>query len=150
MLTTQAHPDMLTSGYSMNPIAGTSSAQITHVGDMFAPMMGVQTDQKEEGSVHMGTGPGDISDKMVKDGLQSQDSFGRWINEIIVDSPESVDNPSFESSMATSHGSLISSGAVNHEGPVPAQIFCITDISPSWAYSNEETKVCLMTLNLQM
>lgn len=150
MLTTQAHSNMLTSGYSMNPVAGTSFAQITQMGDVFAPLTGVQTDQEEVGSAYMGTGPGDVSDKRGKNGLQSQDSFGRWINEIIVDSPESVDNPSFESSMDTSHGSLISSGAVNHEGPVPAQIFCITDISPSWAYSNEETKVSLMSINVLM
>ncbi|XP_056694691.1 calmodulin-binding transcription activator 5 isoform X4 [Spinacia oleracea] len=100
----------------------------------------------EEGRIYgMGAvGAGDLSDKMAKDGLQSQDSFGKWMNEIIVDSPESVGDPSFESSLETSHGSLMSSGAVNHEGPYPAQIFCITDISPTWAYSTEETKILVV------
>lgn len=102
-------------------------------------------DQKEQGRIFdMGTVDGGnlcLSDKMAKDGLESQDSFGKWMNEIIVDSPESVNEPSFGSCVATSHGSLMSSGAVSHEGPSPGQIFCITDISPCWAFSNEETKV---------
>ncbi|KAL2921194.1 Calmodulin-binding transcription activator 5 [Bienertia sinuspersici] len=141
----QAHQVMATSGDSMNPVGGTSSAQITHVGDMLVPSMGFQTDQNEVGSFYTGTvGEEDYSGKLGKDGLQTQDSFGRWMNEIIVDSPESGDDPSFDSSGATSHGSLISSGAVNHEGPVPAQIFCITDISPSRAYSTEETKILVV------
>ena len=110
---------------------------------MSLPLLKVQTDQKEESRVYnTGTvGAGDFSDNMAKDGLLSQDSFGRWINEIIVDSPESVEDPTYESSGATSHGSLVSSGAVNNEGPVPLQRFCITDVSPSWAYSTKETKV---------
>ncbi|XP_021774123.1 calmodulin-binding transcription activator 5-like isoform X1 [Chenopodium quinoa] len=140
------HLDMLTSGNSMNPVAGTSPAQFSNVGDMYLSLMGVQKDPKVEGKIYdMGTvGAGNLSNKMAKDGLQSQDSFGRWMNEIIVDSPESVDDPSFESSGATSHGSLVSSGAVNHEGPVPAQIFCITDISPTWTFSTEGAKILVV------
>lgn len=144
LLTRDPQPDMLTSRNSMKPVAGTSPAQITNVDGMFLPLM--QTDPKAEGSIYdMGTvGAGYLSDKMAKDGLQSQDSFGRWMNEIIVDSPDSVDGPSFESSGATSHGSLVSSGAVNNERHVPAQIFCITDISPTWAYSTEEIKILVV------
>ena len=126
----------------MKPITEISSS---HMGDMFLPLLEVQTNQKDDSRVYnMGTvADRNFSDRMAKDDLLSQDSLGRWMNEIIVDSPESVNDPSYESSVATSHGSIVSSAAVDHEGPVPAQIFCITDLSPSWAYSTEETKVRL-------
>ncbi|XP_010671665.2 calmodulin-binding transcription activator 6 isoform X1 [Beta vulgaris subsp. vulgaris] len=147
-LSRHPHPDMLTSRNSMNPVAGTNCAQITHVGDMFLPLRGMLMDQKEQGRIFdMGTVDGGnlcLSEKMAKDGLESQDSFGKWMNEIIVDSPESVNEPSFGSCVATSHGSRMSSGAVSHEGPSPGQIFCITDISPCWAFSNEETKILVV------
>ncbi|XP_057517855.1 calmodulin-binding transcription activator 6-like isoform X2 [Amaranthus tricolor] len=142
-LTRNSQADVLSSRSSINPIVEICS---TYMGDMSLPLLKVQTDQKEESRVYnTGTvGAGDFSDNMAKDGLLSQDSFGRWINEIIVDSPESVEDPTYESSGATSHGSLVSSGAVNNEGPVPLQRFCITDVSPSWAYSTKETKILVV------
>ncbi|XP_057546292.1 calmodulin-binding transcription activator 6 isoform X2 [Amaranthus tricolor] len=143
LLTRTPHPDLLTSRNSMKPITEISSS---HMGDMFLPLLEVQTNQKDDSRVYnMGTvADRNFSDRMAKDDLLSQDSLGRWMNEIIVDSPESVNDPSYESSVATSHGSIVSSAAVDHEGPVPAQIFCITDLSPSWAYSTEETKILVV------
>lgn len=66
-------------------------------------------------------GPCDSLDILVNDGLRSQDSFGRWINQIMSESPGSVDDQIPSS--------------------VPEQMFIITDVSPAWAFSNEKTKV---------
>uniref|UniRef100_A0A2N9GEG0 CG-1 domain-containing protein n=1 Tax=Fagus sylvatica TaxID=28930 RepID=A0A2N9GEG0_FAGSY len=82
----------------------------------------VNTNMPRRDSITMGTN--DSLDILVNDGLQSQDSFGRWINQIMADSPGSVDETVLESSFSS----------------VPEQIFSITDVSPAWAFSTEKTK----------
>uniref|UniRef100_A0A2N9H3A6 sucrose synthase n=1 Tax=Fagus sylvatica TaxID=28930 RepID=A0A2N9H3A6_FAGSY len=52
----------------------------------------VNTNMPRRDSITMGTN--DSLDILVNDGLQSQDSFGRWINQIMADSPESKERPS--------------------------------------------------------
>lgn len=90
-------------------------------------------------SITMGTN--DSLDILVNDGLQSQDSFGRWINQIIAGSPGSVDDSVLESSISSGHGSFISSMTDHSQSSVPEQIFSITDVSPAWAFLTEKTKV---------
>lgn len=92
-------------------------------------------------SITMGTN--DSLDILVNDGLQSQDSFGRWINQIMADSPGSVDDSVLESSISSGHESFISSMTDHSQSSVPEQIFSITDVSPAWAFSTEKTKVFL-------
>lgn len=87
--------------------------------------------QKKESGV-MTVGAGGSFDSLNKDGLQTQDSFGRWINYFISDSPGSADELMTPESSVTIDQSY-----------VMQQIFNITEISPSWALSNEETKVLL-------
>ncbi|XP_042751940.1 calmodulin-binding transcription activator 5 isoform X2 [Lactuca sativa] len=78
----------------------------------------------------------DILDSLEKDGLKNQDSFGRWMNynmtdtdsPLVIDEPigkETVRNPSSQSQSLE-------------------QIFNITEVSPSWASSKEETKVLVV------
>lgn len=67
---------------------------------------------------------------MHKDGLPTQESFGRWMNYIITDSPGSIDDP-------LQHPFTPFNGDHNSTD----KIFNITDVSPSWALTNEETKV---------
>lgn len=86
-------------------------------------------------------GTGDSLDVLVNDGLQSQDSFGKWINDIIADSAGSVDNALVESSISSSHDSHTSPAIDQLQSSVPEQIFVITDISHTWAFSAEMTKV---------
>ncbi|KAL4643096.1 hypothetical protein ACB092_02G068600 [Castanea dentata] len=93
-------------------------------------------------SVTMGTN--DSLDILVNDGLQSQDSFGRWINQIIASSPGSVDDSVLESSISSGHGSFISSMTDHSQSSVPEQIFSITDVSPAWAFSTEKTKIIVI------
>jgi hypothetical protein len=83
----------------------------------------------------------DSLDILVNDGLRSQDSFGRWINQIMIDSPGSVDDPVLESSFSGAQSSFASPSIDQIQSSVPEQIFIITDVSPAWAFSNEKTKV---------
>ncbi|KAJ8573926.1 hypothetical protein K7X08_010437 [Anisodus acutangulus] len=88
--------------------------------------------QKNESGV-MTVGAGDSFDSLNKDGLQTQDSFGRWINYFITDSPGSADELLTPESSVTIDQSYIMQ-----------QIFNITEISPSWALSSEETKILVI------
>lgn len=93
-------------------------------------------------SITMGTN--DSLDILVNDGLQSQDSFGRWINQIMADSPGSVDDSVLESSISSGHESFVSSMTDHSQSSVPEQIFSITDVSPAWAFSTEKTKIIVI------
>ncbi|XP_021898630.1 calmodulin-binding transcription activator 5 [Carica papaya] len=80
-------------------------------------------------------------DVLVNDGLQSQDSFGRWMDYIIDDSPGSMSDPTLESPISSVHDSVPSPVISDLLSSVPEQVFTIKDVSPAWAYSNEKTKV---------
>jgi len=84
--------------------------------------------EKNESGV-MTVSTGDSFDSLNQDRLQTQDSFGRWMNYFITDSPESTDDPTLESSVSTG------------QSYAREQTFNITEISPAWASSTEETKV---------
>lgn len=80
-------------------------------------------------------------DMMRKDGLQGQDSFGKWMNYIIADSPGVIDDPFLTSeTLLTGQQSLGTLNGDQHE----SQIFNITEVSPSWALTNEETKILVV------
>lgn len=139
-LTDHLQPVKLTSENPVDSYQGRSTDQLD---DMISPWMqdGIYT-KEYNGSCDTETaGAEDLSDEMFKDGLHSQNNLGRWMNDFMADSSGSVDGPSVEYSAATSHESLISPGASSYEGCNPKQIFCITDVSPTWAYSAEETKI---------
>ncbi|KAJ0789383.1 putative transcription factor CG1-CAMTA family [Helianthus annuus] len=74
----------------------------------------------------------DVLDTMVNDGLKDQDSFGRWMNYTMTESPV-IDDPILTTQIAVSTG-------------YNQQIFSITEVSPSWASSTEETKVLIVGL----
>ncbi|GMJ12270.1 CALMODULIN-BINDING TRANSCRIPTION ACTIVATOR 6 [Hibiscus trionum] len=73
---------------------------------------------------------GDSLEFLVNDGLQSQDSFGKWINDFITEPLGSVGYPVLESSISSAK-----------DFSSPEQIFSITEVSPGWAYSTEKTKI---------
>lgn len=96
-------------------------------------------------------------ENVATDNLQTQDSFGRWMTYIVADSPGSVDDQTLESPISTGHQSFTSPMTDNRLLSALDHIFNITDVSPSWALSTEETKVlfsatvtvwfCLLLLN---
>ena len=78
----------------------------------------------------------ETSEMFDKNPLLSQDSFTRWMGIIENDSSGSVD----ELAMDTVNGS----GATMVKDQSPLQeAFSITEVSPAWAFSTEETKVIL-------
>lgn len=86
-------------------------------------------------------------DSLLNEGLQSQDSFGRWINEVITDSSGSVIDPAIEpsiSSVDSVHNSYCDSTLYHHQTSAMEQIFNITDVSPAWAFSTEKTKILII------
>ena len=83
---------------------------------------------------------GDSLEHASKDGLQTQDSFGKWISNVIADSPLTLDDTTLDSSMSTNQ-SFASPHMNIPQFSAAKKIFNITEISPSWALSSEETKV---------
>ncbi|GAB4843031.1 hypothetical protein Ancab_013008 [Ancistrocladus abbreviatus] len=130
-----------------NPVeseAGTGSACINHPNNVvFEPLEG-QIYQNEQSTVSpAGTGAYDGLENLEKDSLQTQDSFGRWMNDMMTESPGSLGDPTVASSGSISHGSF-TSPAMNNHSSVQQQMFSITDISPAWASSTEETKILVI------
>ncbi|ESW10971.1 hypothetical protein PHAVU_009G254500 [Phaseolus vulgaris] len=74
-------------------------------------------------------------------GLQSQDSFGMWMNNIISDKPCSMDESALETSISSVHEPYSSLVADNQLSSLPDQVFNLTEVSPAWASSTEKTKV---------
>ncbi|CAI9776202.1 unnamed protein product [Fraxinus pennsylvanica] len=86
----------------------------------------------------------DSLDNLSQNALQTQDSFGRWINYIIADSPGSVDDRTLESSTSAGYQPFTPPTYDNHGSSVLGQILNITDVSPAWGLSNEETKILVV------
>lgn len=73
------------------------------------------------------------------DSSQANDGFGILSTYVIAESPESVDGQ-LESSLLNDQSFKYPLVDNHHPSPL-GQIFNITDISPAWAPSSEETKV---------
>lgn len=78
---------------------------------------------------------------LEKNALQSQDSFTRWIKCITNDSPYSLDELPLERAISSHDG--MDTSVMDHS-PLQEQAFSITDVSPQWAMSTEETKVIVI------
>lgn len=73
--------------------------------------------------------------------FKKQDSFGLWLSSVLEVSPNSADEWQTEDSRAV--GEVLDSHVTVDQSPVQGRIFCITEISPMWAFSSEETKVII-------
>ncbi|KAG5573986.1 hypothetical protein H5410_063752 [Solanum commersonii] len=120
-------------GYSLNGVSS-SLERISTVNNSneitFQTVDGQMTpsfEKNESGIMKVSTC--DSFDSLNQDRLQTQDSFGRWMNYLITDSPESTDDPTPESSVSTG------------QSYAREQTFNMTEISPAWASSTEETKI---------
>ncbi|XP_061344790.1 calmodulin-binding transcription activator 5-like [Gastrolobium bilobum] len=89
----------------------------------------------------------DSLDTLVNEGLQSQDTFGMWIDNIISDTPCSIDEsalkPSISSSIHEPNSSLVMD---KQQSSLPEYVFNLTEVSPGWASSTEKTKVLITGL----
>lgn len=137
-------PEISSSNVLTNPTARSDDIPYNLPDNAYIQKVGAQLNSNIQRRDSIGMGTGSSLDVLVNDGLHSQDSFGRWINDFITDSSDSVDGSVLETSISSAHpqDSLYSS-TMHLQSSVPEQIFNITDVSPAWAYSNEKTKVFL-------
>lgn len=119
----------------MNPTAGNAHGNLLN--DVYIPTMEGQSNLDS-----IGVGTGDSLDVLVDNGLHSQDSFGRWIDNFMTEDPGSIEVPILGTSISSAKESFVSPEMSHLQSPVPEQIFNIIDMSPEWGYSNEKTKVC--------
>ncbi|MFS7909215.1 putative transcription factor CG1-CAMTA family [Helianthus anomalus] len=106
--------------------------------EYFSPTLHHETVREGNHIASVGLGALDV---MRKDGLPAQESFGRWMNYIIADSPGSIDDPFLTPEQLFLGQPSVGTVNGNHH---ESQIFNITEVSPSWALSTEETKVILV------
>lgn len=136
-------PAEISSHWNLTSAIATNDSTNYNISEVASfPKLGgqVSSDVDKKDSVTVGIG-GNSLDILVQDGLQTQDSFGRWMNSVMIDSPGSVDDSLLESSISSSHGLFVSPVIDHQQSSVPENIFCITDVSPAWAFSSEKTKV---------
>ncbi|KAH7513448.1 hypothetical protein FEM48_Zijuj12G0201000 [Ziziphus jujuba var. spinosa] len=139
---TSLSPEILSFNILTNPTATSGDIGYNLPQSAYVPTVGAQLNSNVQRRDSIGAGAGGSLDVLVNDGLHSQDSFGRWINDFITDSSDSVDGSVLETSIPSAQDSF-SSLAMHLQSPVSEQIFNITDVSPAWAYSNEKTKILL-------
>lgn len=77
----------------------------------------------------------DSLDALLNNGPQSRESFGRWMNSFIGDSNGALEDPSYGAMVTLEHEPF------HPLSNMPEQVFNITEVSPTWAYSSEKTKV---------
>lgn len=131
-------------GNPAESIAGNESAHFNFLDDVYFQKIGGQVNPNGQRRDSVAVGTGDPVDILLKDSLEPQDSFGRWMNYIMTDSPVSVDDPSLGSPVSSSHDSVVSAAGNHQQSSVPDTIFSITDFSPSWAISTEKTKILVI------
>ncbi|XP_040959182.1 calmodulin-binding transcription activator 5 isoform X3 [Gossypium hirsutum] len=124
-------PDISLLDNLVDPVAQSNNAYLNTPGGVCYQTPGTEvnsTVQREDSSA---IGMGKPLDLLINNGLESQDSFGKWINCTVTASPRSMGDPVPESSSSSGQDSLTS----------PGEIFSITVVSPAWAYSTEKTKI---------
>ncbi|KEH32339.1 calmodulin-binding transcription activator [Medicago truncatula] len=88
----------------------------------------------------------DSLNTLVNDRLQSQDSFGMWVNQFMSDSPCSVDDSALGSSVSSVNEPYSSLVVDNQQLSLPEQVFNLTDVSPAWVSSTEKSKILVTGL----
>lgn len=77
-------------GDLVEPVVQNNNAYLKNPEAVCHQISGGQVNSNMQMKDSSATGTGESLDLLVGDGLQSQDSFGRWINDIITESPGSV------------------------------------------------------------
>ncbi|CAN8231881.1 unnamed protein product [Cochlearia groenlandica] len=88
-----------------------------------------------------GTAADESGGRLLSNGHGSQECFGRWVNNFLINSPGSAEDPSLEAIFTPGQDSSAPSTVFYSHSDIPEQVFNITDVSPDWAYSTEKTKI---------
>ncbi|XP_020226044.1 calmodulin-binding transcription activator 5 isoform X1 [Cajanus cajan] len=123
------------------PIAGSNSVPYNFAESVNLQTMDNQANPNEQRNHTVSIGGVDSLDTLVNDRLQSQGSFGMWVNHIMSDSPCSVDDPTRESSVSSVYEPYSSLVVDSQQFSLPEQVFTITDVSPTSVSSTEKSKV---------
>ncbi|QHO50792.1 Calmodulin-binding transcription activator [Arachis hypogaea] len=147
------HFDQQNQSNLSNQVANNLSAEIPSFDNLTQPIAGshtfpenlnLQTDNQmnpNEQINHNVLVNGVSLDTLGNGGLQSQDSFGMWVNHMLSDSPCSVDESAVESSVSSIHESYSSLVGDDKQTSLPEQVFNLTDVSPAWVPSTEKSKI---------
>ncbi|KAL5541926.1 hypothetical protein UlMin_009636 [Ulmus minor] len=132
--------------YSLNnftgPTARNSNIHCDLLGNVYVPSIDNQLNSNVQSRASVGGPLGDSLENLVSDdGLHGQDSFGRWINQFMIETPGSVDDLVLGTSISSGQDASASPAMSHIQPSVPEHIFTITDMSPEWAYSKEKTKI---------
>lgn len=128
------------------PIAGSNSVPYNFSESVNIQTMDNQLNPNEQRNHPVSASGVDSFNISVNDKLQSQDSFGMWVNNIISDSPCSADESVLESSVSSLHEPYSSLVVDNQQSSLPEQVFSLTDVSPTWVSSTEKSKVSFALL----
>ncbi|XP_057958226.1 calmodulin-binding transcription activator 5 [Malania oleifera] len=130
-------------GNPTEPIAASDSVHFNFPGPVCFQTMESQENPNLESKDSTMLSPGESLNTLVRDGLRTQDSFEKWMNCIMTDSPGSVDDPVLEPPLA-GHDSFASLVMDQYQTTVTEKVFSITDVSPAWAFSTEKTKILVI------
>ena len=133
-------------GNVTQPIAGRNKVPYKISESVTLQTMDNQANPHEQKNNTVSLSGVDSLDTLVNDRLQSQDSFGMWVNHIMSDSPCSVDDPALESPVSSVHEPYSSLVVDSQESSLPEQVFTITDVSPTCVSSTEKSKVSFALL----
>ncbi|KAJ7955196.1 Calmodulin-binding transcription activator [Quillaja saponaria] len=125
------------------PIAGSNNSPYSFPESFYTETVGYQETSNLQSEYQISGGAGDSLNTLVNDGLQSQDSFGMWMNRIMTDSP-SMECAVPEALVSSGLESYSSTVVDHHQTILPEQVFTVTDVSPAWAFSTEETKIVVI------
>ncbi|KHN03312.1 Calmodulin-binding transcription activator 5 [Glycine soja] len=128
-------------GNLTQPIAGSNRVPYNFSESVTLQTMDNQANPHEQKNNTVSLSGVDSLDTLVNDRLQSQNSFGMWVNHIMSDSPCSVDDPALESPVSSIHEPYSSLVVDSQESSLPEQVFTITDVSPTCVSSTEKSKV---------
>ncbi|MCL7025984.1 hypothetical protein MKW94_030210, partial [Papaver nudicaule] len=85
---------------------------------------------------------GESSSMSIKESLQTEESFEVFMDSVMADSLDLLDDEPIDSSISSGHNKSSTSMVVDHQlHAIQEPLFIITDLSPSWAYSTEQTKI---------
>ncbi|KAG4378390.1 hypothetical protein AAZX31_17G030800 [Glycine max] len=132
--------DIPSFGSLTQPIAGSNSVPY-NFSSVNLQTMDDQANPHEQRNNTVSLSGVDSLDTLVNDRLQSQNSFGMWVNPIMSDSPCSVDDPALESPVSSVHEPYSSLIVDSQQSSLPGQVFTITDVSPTCVSSTEKSKV---------
>ncbi|XP_004508164.1 calmodulin-binding transcription activator 5 isoform X2 [Cicer arietinum] len=140
-VSTHASTEIRSFDNSTQPMAASNSVPYSFSESVTLQTVDSQGNRNEQRNHPVASGGVDSLDTLFNGRLQSQDSFGMWVNQIMSDSPCSVDELALKSSVSSINEPYSSLVLDNQQLSLPEQVFNLTDVSPACASSTEKSQV---------